>query len=122
MQDNPYNRFVQEIRGVAAGEQRTFFRTGVVTCTDPLMVETGGIVLSGSDLLVNTGLLQKTIGVALTELGGTMRMNGTEETVEQGTLTGVMTEQAGSLTMGSRVAMVTDDGETFVVLCKVVSQ
>lgn len=57
MEDDPYLTIVAAMRGTAkAAVTQTVF-TGVVLSVSPLMVETGGLVLSGDDLLIDRRLL-----------------------------------------------------------------
>lgn len=103
-------------------------RTGVVVSVSPLVVSTGGITLSGSDLLVNADLLPRTRQVQLTEPEGTIEAMATG--AASGTLildleeAGVLctaVEQDGALAVGDRVVLLSEDNNVFVVLCKVVS-
>lgn len=127
MQDNPYMAMLD---GIKQRAQAGFspVRTGVVAGVAPLAVSTGGITLSGADLLVNADLLPRTRQVRLTEPDGTLK--GSASGAANGTLTldledanalCTATEQGGALAFGDRVVLLTEDNNTFVVLCKAVS-
>ena len=126
MQDNPYMAMLD---GIKQRAQAGFspVRTGVVVGVSPLTVSTGGITLSGADLLVNADLLPRTRQVRLTEAEGII--DGDASGAANGTLTlGLQevdiictaAEQDGALSVGNRVVMLTEDNNVFTVLCRVV--
>lgn len=61
MEDDPYLTIVAQMRGAAIETMRQAVFTGKVLSVSPLMVEVGGIVLSGADLLVNSRLLDGSV-------------------------------------------------------------
>ena len=104
MQDNPYSAMLNVIRSDADERSSPAWCLGVVTSVAPLTVQTGGILLSGNDLLVNYQLRANAEVVSFS--GGTLTAQG---------LFG------GVLTVGDQVAMLRSaDADTFIVLCKVV--
>ncbi len=127
MQDNPYMAMLNSINQQAQAGMFPPVRTGVVVGVAPLAVNTGGITLSGADLLVNADVLPRTRTVKLTEPIGTIKGDAT------GAANGVLTvdlqeaeaiftetEQDGTLAVGNRVVLLTEDNNVFVVMCKVV--
>lgn len=103
-------------------------RTGVVVSVSPLAVNTGGITLSGSDLLVNADLLPRTRQVQLTEPEGIIEAMATGAAsgtlildLEEAGILCTAVEQDGALAVGDRVVLISEDNNVFVVLCKVVS-
>ncbi len=127
MQDNPYMAMLDGIKQRA--QSRTFspVRTGVMVGVSPLAVNTGGIMLSGTDLLVNFNLLPRIRQLRLTEADGVI--DGDASGAANGTLiialeeTDILctaVEQNGSLSVGDRVVLLTEDNNLFVIACKVV--
>ena len=128
MQDNPYMAMLNGIKKQAQAGTFPPVRTGVVVSVSPLAVNTGGITLSGADLLVNADLLPRTRSVKLTEPSGTIKGDATGAangalTVEFQEAEAIFTEteQNGALAVGNRVVLLTEDNNVFVVVCKVVS-
>ena len=127
MQDNPYMAMLAGIKQQVQAGSFPPMRTGVVVSASPLAVNTGGITLSGADLLVSADLLPRTRQVKLIEPSGTIEgkasgaANGTLS-IELQTADAIYTaeEQNGALAIGDRVALLTEDNNTFVVMCKVV--
>lgn len=128
MQDNPYMAMLGSIKQQAQAGAYPPMRTGVVVSVSPLAVNTGGITLTGGDLLISADLLPRTRQVRLTEQSGTAK--GDASGAANGTLTielqeadiiCTIAEQNGTLAGGDRVVLLTEDNNTFVVLCKVVS-
>lgn len=133
MQDNPYAKFKETLD--RSGSARPQWRTGTVLSVAPLAVDLGGIRLSGGDLLVNAGLLPRSYPVSVAKTGETMTgvsgsfsdeegghtLSSGELSAQGGTLAGVLTEGAGALLPGDRVVLLTQDDQTFILLCKVVA-
>ncbi len=127
VQDNPYSAMLNVIRSDADERSSPAWCLGVVTSVAPLTVQTGGILLSGNDLLVNYQLRANAEVVSFSEVSGTLpgsvdcdKGSMTALTVSGGTLTaqGLF---GGVLTVGDQVAMLRSaDADTFIVLCKVV--
>lgn len=53
MEDDPYLSIVAQMRGAAKEAVPQTVFTGKVLSVSPLMVEAGGVVLSGDDLLID---------------------------------------------------------------------
>lgn len=128
MQDNPYMQMLNGIKKQAQAGSFPPVRTGVVVSVAPLAVNTGGITLSGADLLVNADLLPRTRRVQLTEPEGTIEAAATGAAngtiildLEKADVLCTETEQGGTLAVGDRVALLSEDNNMFVVVCKVVS-
>lgn len=136
MQDNPYAALAGAMRQAGREGRPAVYRFGTVTALVPLTVQAGDLLLTGGDLLVNAGLLPRTRPVtlngtaALSDLTGSLTGTDNEGSVDlivtagglsgNGTVTGTLAEQAGSLTVGDRVVLLTADDQLHVVLCKVV--
>lgn len=123
-----YNGLLEVVGGAARDTQGQAVYTGIVRSVSPLTVETGGVLLSGADLLVNVQLLAQTGGRTIVNLKGSVK--GQCDGCDQGgEVTFAMTEgaatatvtQGGVLTVGCRVALVTADRDKFIILCKVVT-
>ena len=128
MQDNPYMAMLGSIKKQAQAGSFPPVRTGVVVGVAPLAVNTGGITLSGADLLVNADLLPRTRQVQLTEPEGTIEATATGAAsgtvildLEEADALFTETEQGDTLAVGDRVALLSEDNSVFVVVCKVVS-
>lgn len=98
-QENPYVNIAQLL---VQGKQGLRSTVGVVAAASPLVVNADGMPLSGSDLRVNAALLARDIPVTLDGRSGTARF-------------------ASELTVGTRVLLLTDDGQTYDVICRVVN-
>ena len=85
------NALLEVIRRSSEGSKPTVF-TGTVRSVSPLTVETAGVTLTATDLLVNARLLQSNANSDETDI----------------------------LRVGSCVALVTATCDTFILLCKVV--
>lgn len=127
MQDNPYMAMLDGIRQRAQAGTFSPVRTGVVVGVSPLAVNTGGITLSGTDLLVNFNLLPRIRQLRLTEADGVI--DGDASGAANGTLSIELqemdivctaAEQYGALSVGNRVVLITEDNNVFIVLCRVV--
>ena len=128
MQDNPYMAMLNSITKQAQAGMFPSVRTGLVVGVAPLSVNAGGITLSGPDLLVNADLLPRTRQVQLSEPEGTIdavatgAANGaTILDLEEADIICTAVEQDGTLAVGNRVVLLSEDNNVFVVLCKVVS-
>lgn len=127
MQDNPYSMILNTFRQDTDARGSPAWCLGVVVTVAPLTVQTGGIILSGTDLLVNYQLRANTEAVALSEVSGTLV--GSVD-CEKGSITaltatgGTLAAQGlfgGVIAPGDRVVMLRDaDAQQFIVLCKVV--
>lgn len=124
MEDNPYVKMAEGMKN--AGRTRQLLRMGIVTSTAPLVIQSGGIPLSGNDLYVNRMLLGYGEKVSLQDVNGTL--NATCD-CEQGSIQkltvagGVLSAGINhplSLAVGDTVALLSEDDQTYVVLCKVV--
>ena len=112
--------------GVMGGEAGRlalpFVRSGVILSLAPLTVRSVTLVLDADDLLIDPRLLARTREVSVSGLAGTADFPappgpGTEFSNGGATMTAQL---PGELAVGDRVAMVTPDGESFVILCKAV--
>lgn len=128
MQDNPYMAMLNGIKKQAQAGTFPTFRTGVVVSVSPLAINAGGIPLSGADLLVNADLLPRIRQVRFTEPSGTVKASATGAAsgkitldISEADIVCTQTEQGGTLAAGDRVALLTEDNDVFVVVCKVVS-
>ncbi len=127
MQDNPYMAMLDGIKQRAQAGAFSPVRTGVVVGVSPLAVNTGGITLSGADLLVSAELLPRIRELRLTEANGII--DGDASGAANGTLSIELqemdivctaAEQDAALSVGNRVVLLTEDNNVFIVLCRVV--
>lgn len=123
-----YNGLLEVIGDTARGTQGQAIYTGIVRSVSPLTVETGGVLLSGGDLLVNSQLLLQSNAKTIGNIKGNIKgqCDGCDQggdvtfTMREGAATATIT-QGSTLTAGCRVALVTADRDKFIVLCKVVT-
>lgn len=119
---------MEVIGDTARGTQGQAIFTGIVKSVSPLTVETGGVLLSGGDLLVNSQLLLQTNAKTIADIKGSVkgRCDGCSDggdstfTITEGVSTAAVTCM-GVLTVGCRVALITADQDKFILLCKVVT-
>lgn len=122
MEDNPYFKMAEG----RSETTRPALRMGVVTSAAPLVVQAGGIALTGADLYVNRLLLGYGEPVSLLNVAGTLNaVNDCPECsmsrleASGGTLSTSISHGLG-LAAGDTVALLTADDQTYVVLCRVV--
>lgn len=128
MQDNPYSAILNTIRKDTNEQSTASWCLGIVKSVVPLVITTGGIDLYGKDLKVNRQLLPNPEQVQLSGLTGALSATTdcatgamTQLNVSSGTLlaSGLF---GGVLVPGDQVALLqSPDGQSFVVLCKVVN-
>ena len=137
MEDNPYAVLKEQWDKASQAAARPQWRTGVVMSASPLAVDMGGLLLTGGALSINSELLPRTRPVSfsgpgsLTGLSGSLA--GTDEKGDttlavssgemagDGSFTGTLAEQSGALAPGDRVVLLTQDDQSFIVLCKAVA-
>lgn len=126
-QDNPYSTILNIIRADARENTSAPWRLGAVVSVSPLVVELAGIPLTGQDLLVNPLLLEHSRPIQA-EVSGSLNgstdcetCNMTNFAVTTGALGG-FAHWGGALAPGDQVVLLqSQDGQQFVLLCKVVS-
>jgi len=112
--------------GVKGGKAKQMLRIGTVTSAAPLVIQAGGIPLSGSDLYVNRALLGHEEKVSLLDVTGTLDatcdcQQGSMKKLEAtGGMLSTGISHPVSLAPGDTVALLSEDDQTFIVLCKVV--
>lgn len=114
MEDNPYSKMLGIMRRQGKSAVPITFSTGAVLSASPLSIQVGGLTMSGAELLVNPQLLKGyKRNVSVTEV----------EPEEPLPSCKCKTEYLDDeLQPGDTVALLTlDEGQRFVVLCKVVS-
>ncbi|ACL22805.1 hypothetical protein Dhaf_4810 [Desulfitobacterium hafniense DCB-2] len=125
MEDNPYTRLLETMRGEAKEQLPTSYRLGKVVNVNPLKVSTSGIILSGDDLLINGGIARRTEALSMSELSGNLTGTFHGDTGNLAVSGGSMSATAGiegSLAEGDTVLLISlEDNQKFIVLCKVVS-
>lgn len=116
MQDNPFSSILGTIRDDAKDRSVGAWRFGKVVSVEPLVVEMGGQNLEGKDLLVNIQLIENEEEIEMPDTTGIL--NG--EAVE-GELRSPSAIFGGVLEAGDQVVLLQpEDGQQYVVLCKVV--
>jgi len=129
MEDNPYSRFVgllkQESNRITK-YQATMHR-GEVVKTSPLTIRTAGIDITGNELMVNTNMLKHAASVSMTEILGILTATVdcaqgaiNNISISDGNIT-TSAELIPDLSVGDNVLLLTNDGQLFYVLCKVVN-
>lgn len=128
MQENPYSSILRTMREDANEQKSSAWVLGNVMGVAPLVIQYNGMALTGTDLLVNFQLRTNAEAVILSNLTG--KLNGTVDCTS-GSITGMAVTSGnlqaagvfgGVLAPGDQVVMLrSDDGQQFVVLCKVVS-
>lgn len=124
VQENPYSAILSVIRADAMEREVAPWRLGTVASADPLSVQVGELVLTGKELLVNPQLLEhdrQIVGLtgALQATGDGEECDFTALAVSSGGLSG---QVSGILAPKDQVVLLqSGDGQTYIVLCKVVS-
>lgn len=113
MEDNPY----AVLAGLAdpPADSNVIMRVGIVTSVDPPAVAVGGITADGDMLRWNAALLAHEQRV--TGPSGLLVLSGSGVSVSGGTLTEKVTPDVKN---GDSVLTLSEDDQTFFVVCKVV--
>ncbi len=122
LEDNPYRAMLGVMGGEAGRLALPFVRTGVIVSLYPLTVQAGDLLLDAADLLIDPRLLPRTRAVTADGLEGTadfLAPLGEGKSFSNGEAA-MNVHLPGELAVGDRVAMLTPDGEAFIILCKVV--
>lgn len=123
MQDNPYQAMLSVMGGEAGRQFLPMVRTGVVVSVSPLTVQSGDLTLDAGDLLIDPRLLAREREVTASDLEGTADFPsppGTGTGFSNGSAS-LTAQLPGELAAGDQVALITPDGERFIVLCKAVA-
>lgn len=99
IQGDPYASMARVFR---PKEAQVRLVRGVVTSAKPLAIHADGLALAGADLCVNTALLERTV----------------QATADGKTISMLL---PGELTAGAAVLLLTEDGQKYDVLCRVVN-
>ncbi len=122
MNSDPFQEMLR-LMGRAVEQGKTCpVRTGVILSLSPLVIQTGDLLLDSNDLLIDPNLLARNSDISATAVSGTADLslegaNGTAVSNDSFTLTAHVPCE---LSVGDSVVMITPDGETFIVLCRVV--
>ncbi|WRS27211.1 DUF2577 family protein [Oscillospiraceae bacterium MB08-C2-2] len=116
IQDNPYSTLLGVIRTDSDERKTSSWRLGVIASISPLLVRLGGHLLSGADLRINPSLLGGSRAISISNASSTL---GGESV--SGELAGTA-HWSGMLEPGDQVILLpSDDGQQFIILCKVVN-
>lgn len=97
-------------------------RTGVVCTLAPLSVRAGDVTLDASELLIDPRLLPRAREISADQLEGAadfLAPLGAGAAFSNGSAA-MTAKLPGELAAGDRVAMVSSDGEIFIIICKAV--
>ena len=111
MQDNPYQAMLSVMGGEAGRQFLPMVRTGVVVSVSPLTVQSGDLTLA-REREVTASDLEGTADFPSPPGTGTGFSNGSASLTAQ---------LPGELAAGDQVALITPDGERFIILCKAVA-
>lgn len=120
MEDNPYSSLIGEFQGIAAENNRSILRIGKVVLQKPLKVLTGDILLEKSELKVNHLLLNSYKQKATFRLSGGHLSVGECSGTPNGEFNGEWNWEEPLFQVGDNLIMLTEDDQTFYILCKVV--
>lgn len=120
-EDNVYFTLAQQFKGLKS-DTVTGIYIGIVTSVSPLLIQYEGIQLDRQDLLINSDILKDTkrkVKVNADEVAGSVKSkyNGTLESfnMEKGTITNI----ENKFEIGSKVVLLSQDNQKFILLCEV---
>ncbi|HHY52079.1 MAG TPA: DUF2577 family protein [Clostridiales bacterium] len=114
-QDNPYSGMLNLIREDSGERYVAPWCFGIIRSLSPPAVEINGQVVSYG-VFINSGLLPRTASFA--NLLGNLEGTPEDMSILAGSLTGTL---SGPVAIGDRVVLLqSQDGQEYVVLCKVV--
>ena len=105
MEGNPFAAIAQIIEDTGGSAGRLIMRRGTILTVTPLTIDVGGITASGSELRINSAMLEHNETVVPTG-------------VEPPSFEAAVTPK---LSKGDTVIALTEDDQVFYILCKVVS-